>query len=421
MIPFHGIASREDLPLPLPLVAAGGALTLLITFIILIFAWRQPRYDEQDPHELPRLGRLVDSRFFGAGVKATVLLLWGLSAIGLWFGPDLIANPIFGFVFVVLWVGLVPASLLGGRIYRRTNPLRTLWAWGKPSDADTQLSRVPAAIAVVVFIYFELIEPRALTLPAMRIAVVAFLAWVIGWQIFARSGIERADPFEAFASAVARMSPWTRSSRGVLAVTHPLRNLASWNPPSGTAWLAMVLLGGTLFDAVSASSWWVRTIQALGINPQLAGVIGLVSTIALLTATYVLCVMPLRSRSGASTRVIANALAPSLIPLLVCYGIAHYGTYLYLEGQRTLIRLADPAARGWNLFQAAELGPDTTLFLFPTGIAVAQVVVIVIGHIVAALVAHDISLRTTKRILNQVPLLTMMVALTIGGLLLMFG
>jgi hypothetical protein len=40
---------------------------------------------------------------------------------------DLLTNPIFGFVFVWMWVGLVPISLLLGQFWRATNPLRTIY------------------------------------------------------------------------------------------------------------------------------------------------------------------------------------------------------------------------------------------------------------------------------------------------------
>ena len=40
LIPLHGIASRRDLPLPFSFVVVGAVLALVISFAILIFAWR---------------------------------------------------------------------------------------------------------------------------------------------------------------------------------------------------------------------------------------------------------------------------------------------------------------------------------------------------------------------------------------------
>lgn len=117
-----------------------------------------------------------------------------------------------------------------------------------------------------------------------------------------------------------------------------------------------------------------------------------------------------------------DELAPGLVPLVVGYALAHYGTMLYLEGQRTLFRFSDPFGRGSNLFGMIEAAPDTSLFAFPTAIAVAQVVLIVAGHAFGVLVTHDIALRsapTGARV--HLPLLAAMVVFTVAGLLLMFG
>jgi hypothetical protein len=104
------------------------------------------------------------------------------------------------------------------------------------------------------------------------------------------------------------------------------------------------------------------------------------------------------------------------------YALAHYGTMLYLEGQRTLIRFSDPLGLGWNLFGVAEAAPGTALFAYPTVIAVAQVLLIVGGHVAGVLVTHDIAVRThPDRIAVHLPLLAIMVGFTVGGLLLMFG
>ena len=59
------------------------------------------------------------------------LLFFGYVAWAALFGPDLLVNPTFGVVSVLLWVGVVPASLLLGPFYRAVNPLRAVtryWA-----------------------------------------------------------------------------------------------------------------------------------------------------------------------------------------------------------------------------------------------------------------------------------------------------
>ena len=110
------------------------------------------------------------------------------------------------------------------------------------------------------------------------------------------------------------------------------------------------------------------------------------------------------------------------MPLVVGYALSHYGTMLYLEGQRTAIRFNDPLGQGWNLFGFAEAAPSTTLFGFPMVVAIIQVLLIVGGHVLGVLVTHDIALRNgTHPLAVHLPLLSVMVVFTMGGLLLMFG
>ena len=55
------------------------------------------------------------------GLAFAVYLLWAL----IW-GPDLVTNPVLGTFYVLVWVGLVPASLLFGPVVKAVSPVRTL-------------------------------------------------------------------------------------------------------------------------------------------------------------------------------------------------------------------------------------------------------------------------------------------------------
>lgn len=419
MIPLHGIASRHDLPLPFELVVVGGGVALVLTFWVALFAWRRPRYEEEDGVPLPRLTRFVDAPAFSRLARVVVAVIWLTAAAALLLGPDRIDNPVFGFVFVLLWVGLVPAALLTGTSYRRTNPVRLLLRGLKatsPPPHREQGSVAPAALALLVFLYLELVQPGATTLAVLRVFALAWLAWlVIGSLARSQRWIAQADPFEAYATTMARLSPWARNRDRMLLWTNPLRNLASWCPPRHLSALAAVLLGGTLFDALSNTSMWVRATQELEGWGVVVATVGLLASVALV---YGLFWLGTRSYQGLTM----DDLAPGLVPLVAGYCLAHYATMLYLEGQRTVIRFSDPLGRGWDLFGLAEAGPSTTLLAFPALIAALQVIAIVGGHALGVLVTHDIALRDPGATLRaHLPLLAIMVLFTMGGLLLMFG
>lgn len=410
---LHGIASRHDLPLPFWLVVTAGAFVLVLTFAVVLFAWKSPRFRERDGRELPRLTRMVDSPVVTWALRIGAGVVWLLAAAAVIVGVDRIDNPIFGFVYVLLWVGLVPLSLLLGGIYRRTNPLHLL---PRSATTDPRLSWAPGAAALFAFLVLELVHPDGATLPVMRLAVAAWLVWAVVGCLASRGWVDRADPFQVYATSMARMSPWARSGRGLIMWINPLRNLASWKAPRHLSLVALVLLGGTLFDALSNSTWWVRATQDLEAWSWSVYLGGLVGGVALISLLFWLGTRPYRPSLS------MDALAPGLIPLVAGYALSHYGTMLYLEGQRTVIRFSDPLGRGWNLFGMAEAGVSTPLFAYPTAIAVAQVVLIVAGHAIGVLVTHDIALRAAPHKLSvHFPLLAVMVVFTVGGLLLMFG
>src|SRR3712207_2666270 len=112
MVFQHGIGGSQDLPISLPFALAGGAAALAVSFIVLALAWREPRFDAATKgRPLPHwLASAVDGGWLTlllriAGLAFAVYVTWAALA-----GPDNLSNPTFGVVYVLLWVGIVPAS-----------------------------------------------------------------------------------------------------------------------------------------------------------------------------------------------------------------------------------------------------------------------------------------------------------------------
>src|SRR5215207_7557112 len=114
------------------------------------------------------LQRFVDARATRIGLRALGLVLAVVTVGVAALGPNNSAiNPAPTWVYVWFWVGLVPASLLLGPIWRLLNPLRTLSAGlvrlsGDPDEAGTRslparLGYWPAAIGLAVFAWLELV------------------------------------------------------------------------------------------------------------------------------------------------------------------------------------------------------------------------------------------------------------------------
>jgi hypothetical protein len=434
LIPLHGIASRHDLPLPFSYVVVGAALALTISFAVLLLAWRRPRYPRVGGIELPRLTRVVDAPLTRALAELVVLAAYAWAALALMAGQDLLTNPAFGFVYVWVWVGLVPVSLLLGQFWRATNPVRTvhrlLCALARV-DPELGLLRLPrrlgvwpAAVGLFGFTWLELVQPDRTTLAVLRVWALAwFVLLVLGAILFGTRWIGAADPFEAYATSVAQLSPWRRVG-DTLRLVNPLAGLTAWRPPPGAVGVVGALLGGTAFDSFANTSWWIRTVQSSDVVTVVWGTGGLAVMVLVVLVSFSLAASWMARYGDQPARAYPRLMAGSVVPIVLGYAVAHYFTLLVSEGQRTAILWSDPLGRGWDVFGSAGRAVDNGVFAHPTAIAVVQAAAIVLGHVVGIVAAHEkaVALLPGRAALRgQWPMLVVMVGYTCAGLLLLFS
>jgi len=434
LIPLHGIASRRDLPLPFSFVMAGAVLALVISFAILIFAWRTPRLKRVGGRDLPRVTAVVDSSVVQLIARALILATYAWAGLAMMAGQDLLTNPIFGFVFVWMWVGLVPISLLLGQFWRATNPLRTihrgLSAIARVDPEQGLLSLPagigvwPAAIGLFGFGWLELVQPDRTTLAVLRVWALAWLViLVLGAIVFGQRWIGAADPFEVYASTIAQMSIFRRVG-DQLRLVNPLAGLNAWRAPPGSTAVVAALLGSTAFDSFTNTSWWIQTVQNSALPTVLWGTAGLLTMIIIVFVTFSLGAAWMGRYGDRPAWEYPRLMVGSLLPIVLGYVVAHYATLLIVEGQRVAINFSDPLGRGWNTFGSAEMGVNSAIFNHPTGIAVMQACAIVGGHVFGIICAHEKAvalLPPDRAVRGQLPLLLVMIGYTCAGLLLLFS
>jgi hypothetical protein len=437
MLLAHGIGGRQDLPIPLAAALIGAILALLVSFVALGALWTEPRLgsDLRRARSLPAVVRQ-------AVTAPAWLWLWrllGLAAaayfcIGLIFGPDRAENPTAGAFYVLFWVGLVPLSLLFGPVWRGLNPLRTLHLLackGLRRDPRLGLRPLPpglgywpAAAGLFAFVWLELVAPERATLPVITIWLAAYAVLMLaGAVVFGSRWFGHADAFEVYSTLVGRLAPVVRRRDAVVTWRNSLDGMAGLRPAPGLTVLVVVLLGSTMYDSLSNAPIWVRFVQESTVPAPVMGTAGLVVVIGLVLAAY-RGATALAGRWGAAEPgTTAGELAHAIVPIAVGYVVAHYFSLFLLEGQRTLALLSDPLDTGANWLGTAGWtvhAAGTT----PAGIAVLQVTVILIGHVLGTVLAHDRALVLFPRrtaVLGQVPLLVLMVAYTVTGLLLLFA
>jgi hypothetical protein len=447
LVPLHGIASRHDLPLPFSFVLAGAALALTLSFLVLLRAWRKPRFVRLGGRALPQLTRVIDHPATRLVARLLVLATYSWAGMALIAGADLLTNPIFGFVFVWVWVGLVPISLLLDGFWRATNPLRTVHAALcrlAGTDPEQGLLRLPArlgvwpaALALFGFGWLELVQPDRTTLAVLRVWVLAWLViGILGAIVFGRSWISSADPLETYADTVAQLSPWARvahtprESTGVdspapdMGLVNPLAHLSHWRAPPGAVAVVAALLGSTAFDSFENTSFWISTVQSSALPAVVWNTLGLLALISIVLGSFSLAAAWMARYGDRPAAAYPRLMVPSVVPIVVGYAIAHYATLLIVEGQRTAINWSDPLSRGWNVFGSAELGVNATIFNYPTGVALIQLGAILSGHILGIICAHELAVRLLpgeRALAGQLPMLVVMIGYTCAGLLLLFS
>jgi hypothetical protein len=437
LLPLHGIGGRQDLPVPFGMVVGGAAVAIAVSFVVLGLAWRSPRYrGNASGKPLPAaVTRTVDSTWFRWIVRLVGLAIALYAGVALLFGVDRLTNPIFGFIYILVWVGLVPISIVLGPVWRTLNPLRTVHlllskALRQPPskglfELPPWLGLWPAALGIFAFTWLELVAPDRATLPVLQEWLALYVViTMFGAILFGDRWFSTGDPFEVYASLMARLSPWGRRTDGALVIRRPLENLDGMKPWPGLVGMVAALLGSTAYDGFSNSTVWVGWAQNTDYSMTLLGTLALICFILFVLVTYSSATFLAGRLSDSSRTRLPGLFAHSVVPIAFGYVVAHYLTLFILEGQRTLIYLSDPLSNGANIFGTGLLGLNTSITNHSTMIATIQVCAVVGGHLMGVISAHDRAVALFPRhkaLAGQLPLLVVMVGYTVGGLLLLFA
>ncbi|MET9961183.1 hypothetical protein ABZ128_19375 [Streptomyces sp. NPDC006326] len=421
----HGIGSQHDLPISPFYAFAGAFAALFVSFLALGLLWSSSRFrGDRSGRPLPA----VIQRAADAPATRTALRGLGLAAalavlLHLLLGPDDPAhNPAPGAVYVLLWVGLVPASLLLGPVWRLLNPLRTLHrllsrllhrlpARRRPAAArplPARLGQWPAAAGLFAFTWLELVAPDPASTTTLLTALTLYTAAHLALAArFGERWFAEADAFEAYSALFARLSPLGRRSDGRLVLRNPFDGLDATPERPGLVATVCVLLGSTAYDGYSDNPSWINTIQTSPLGRTPTATLGLLGSIALVATLYCLCAAATRLACGPHPGPL-TAFAHSLVPIALGYLTAHYFSLLVTEGPRTVIMAVGTDNASKSL---PPLGPG--------GLATLQVLAVVTGHVLGVIAAHDRCVRLfppARAVASQLPLLALMITYTLGGI-----
>jgi hypothetical protein len=428
LLPLHGIDGRGDLPVPLWLAIYSAGAAVAVSFFALAAFWSRPRFEGTAGKSLDLLTRLVDAR-----PTRGLLKVIGLGALALllgsaWFGRSEPAlNPAPTWLYVWIWVGIIPLSLVFGPVWRLANPLRTIASLARRTSYRKLPEGVaywPAVTGLAGFLWLELAypdgsEPIVVAIFATMYVVVNVAAGIV----FGSAWFGIGDSFEVYAEVLARLSPLGRGADRRLELRNPLAGLATMPQQPGIVGLLCLLLGSTAFDGISRWSAWTRLTGDLSRTQHIVvHTLGLMVAVAIVTLLFLLASRTTgaaRIRPGAIGRAgLPGAFVHSLVPIAIGYAVAHYFSFAMFQGQEGLLLATDPFGRGWDLLGTSGMRIDYA-FLSTGLIAGVQIGAIVLGHVLGVVSAHDRAAELFRRRQlrrAQYPMLAAMVAFTAGGI-----
>jgi hypothetical protein len=444
----HGGDRAFVLLMPTGYYLVGGTLAVAATFLVLALSPKGVS-DRLARARLPLLAVRPPSPIL-TSVSSFVFLAF-LLATGLYGSRDPLANPLPLTIWTLWWVAFTLATAVLGNLWAYLNPWTGLHRLATrltrrmpPLSYPSWLGYWPAIVLFLGFAWFELIDLAPDDPERLAIAVGAY--WLFTFVALLLFGEEawlgRAEPFSVLFRFIGGLSPlvWEPKAgngekRQGLSLAMPGVALIGRTalPPSGVLFV-LLTLASVSFDGLTKTFWW---LGLNGINPlefpgrsAVLGIntMGLVLTWEVLAVVYTAAVLLgwwLAGRPVPPRRLLGTLIF-SIMPISLGFHFSHYLTALLVNGQYAYAAAGDPFGTGFNvLSQGSQAHFQITTSFLNTyegtrAIWNAQTAGIVLGHVLAVLLAHETARRVIGNerlaVLSQVPLAAVMVAYTLFGL-----
>jgi hypothetical protein len=408
----HALNPTYTSRLPLAVYLAGAATTVALSFIfVLVRDVRAERPTVTADGRMPPAPLRI-------ALHALGLVAWLWIVVQGVVGGESDAEVATLFIWVYGWVGVAIVSAFVGPVWQFLDPFSTLHDLGAAAlrrigvapwdvaEYPARLGRWPAVIGFAVVVWLELVlagGPRVLF-----VVLVGYTAYTLAMMAqFGRDTWRKnGEIFTVWFRLLGRLAPNALTDEDGRIRRRPF--LSGLLEPGWTiADVVLIALGvgSILFDGLSQTQVW---FDRFGI-PSLPG-----ETLLLVGFLGILVVAAL-----AVTRFVGvSATGAGLLPIAVGYLIAHYLTYLLIDGQRILIAISDPFQRGWDLFGTAFYQPSGA-WLPPGLVWTVQLAAVVGGHMLGAWGGHVMAALEAPRGMSagtlrtrQIPLAVVMVGLT---------
>jgi len=357
-------------------------------------------------------------------------------------------------VYVTAWLGFPLLGVLFGDVFAAFNPWKAIadtfsLAWRRvagraPSHLTypEKLSRWPAAIGVVAFVWLELIHGQggevAVGVSPEDVASAASYYTVYTLAMTAAFGrdawFRNGEIFAVYFGMFGSIGKFEVRDR-VLGIRRFLAGTTTWVAGPGSVAVILASVGSTTFDGAQEGvfkggvdqliTWFSDAGLSATVSLRLSSTVFMLISIGLVALVYLIGVRGMSTVPGApDRRILWTRFAHALIPIAFAYLAAHYfSLFVYqMQAQFTFL-LSDPLGTGTtDLFGTAAFGVNYSAINSEV-VWYVQVATLLAGHVAGLILAHDRAIAIwgdyRKAARSQYWMLAVMVAFTCFGLFLL--
>ena len=349
---------------------------------------------------------------------------------------DPLANPLSLFIWSVWFMVMPVIQIIFGNVWAFLNPWygfgRLFFKNKILFKLDQNYSLVFSSVGFLLFSLFMLVDiapddPDRLA----NIVTIYLLINFIFMKIFGVDWLKNGECFTSFYRLLSKLS-WIWIKEGKIYVGFFGSQLKDINtfPPMSVLFLSIIL--ATLsFDGLNETFLWFKIIN---VNPLefygrssvvLENSSGLIFFAILLFLIFSITIFLghkfINEKVTFKNIIGINSIA--LLPIALAYHIAHYLTSFLVNIQYSYKVASDPLNNGMDLLNLGDFNVTTSFFNTIETVKLIwfiQAAAIVIGHVIAVLLAHSICegyLKTKSSILiSQFPISIFMIGYTFLGL-----
>ncbi|HEX6512538.1 MAG TPA: hypothetical protein VF157_09590 [Chloroflexota bacterium] len=431
MIFLHAFGPRYDLPISLALYlyAAGGVVVISFVMVTVLMGEKVGptaiRYRTWPSRFLTAIDRSRWSRLLGGAIGVAALAL--VVGTGLFGNNNPFYSPAEYLVWVYMYAGLAILTGLVGNLWEYLSPFAALdtlvcrFYHPPPRALPGWLGVWPGILLYYSFVFLELASGVA-NQPKLigALALVYTLFTLAGMLAFGREAwLDRVEFLTMLFNLVSRFSPVERTDSGLALRPWGLGLLQPYPPGWDRVVFVILTLSSLAFDGLIATQQWQNLSTALeplwlplgSLGFSLVRGAGIIALTLVFLAVFTLIIRLVIYFGYVKVDVPAtrSAFALTLVPIALVYNAAHNYSYLTVNSQQLI-----PLIPGLGDYRVSYVLANAALVWY------VQVVLIVIGHVIAVYIAHlraGERFRTAKNaLLSQYPMLLLMVGYTMTSL-----